>query len=144
MPLPSINTSIIKIIICIFPGNEKLFYTFDINKSFGDLTNELQEKQIIYKGKYYIEMNDQIMSDDMVLKDSEVKNDSCINFVRNNYIKIKVKVKDQEDEYRIIQKYVLISDFKVVKANENRMILVCNNNFTLYSIHSYLLIQLYP
>lgn len=107
------------------PTCEDISYVFDEGKSFGDLKNDLEEKLKIEKDKYYFEMNDHVMNDDMILKDNGVINNSFINAVDNNYIKIKLNIKYGEDSYREIQNYILISDFKVLETDENKEIKVC-------------------
>lgn len=134
MSLSPQNISMIKIIIHVFPGNEKLTHVFDGNKSFADLKDDLLERQIIKKGTYYAEMNDNILNDDMILKGNGVKNDSEINIVRNDCIKIKVETRDKEGEIQIISKYFLISDFKVIKTDKNNEVKVCINHLLLYFV----------
>lgn len=115
----------INIKICVFPGDNCYSLNFDENKTFEDLKNDLQEKQIIKKGVCYIEMNDNIMDDDMILKNNGVKKNSYINVVRNESIKIKLKIKDLVNKVQVIKKYMLISDLKVIKVNENNEVKVC-------------------
>lgn len=114
----------IEFTICFIPKNVSLTYYFDGNKNFGDLKNYLEEKYEIQKGSYYLEMNDHVLDDNVTLKGKGVKNDTCIYVISNNCMKIKVKVKDWRSEVKTIQLGVLISDFKIIKADENKEIKV--------------------
>lgn len=128
------STRMIGLNIHVFPGDEKLTCYFDENKSFADLKNELIERQIIKKGKYYIEMNDSIMNDHIILRNKGVVNNSNINVVRNDYVKIKLEVIDESGIANIKQCYMPISDFEVIKADENNEVKVCYNaNFLSFS-----------
>lgn len=141
MSFSSKKTSKVKVIINVYPSGERFSYYFDDNKSFGDLKNELIEFQKIEEGEYFTEMNNHVKNDDLILKDNDVKKDSYVNIIRNDCVKINLKVKDWNDRIQILQKYVSLSDFKVIKANENKEINVCciaddnnkgNNNLLLY------------
>lgn len=113
----------IELKIHVFPGNEIFSCNFEDNKSFKDLKNGLIKRQIINKDNYYIEMNNNYMNDDILLKDNGMTNSRDINVVRNDYIKFKVEIKDfWFDRIQTIQRYILISDFKVIKANGNKEI----------------------
>lgn len=114
----------VKNTVHVFPTKEILTLDFDENGSVRELKVELEEEYKMKKGTYYIEMNDLVMSDDMILKRNGVIRDSNLNVIRNDYVKIKVEAKKWGEESKIIQKYVLISDFKVIKADENRLIKV--------------------
>lgn len=119
------NALMVEIIIYVFPGGEKFNIKFDSNKSFEDLRNYLFKRQIIMNKEYYFEKNGLIMNDNMILKDKGVKNHSYICAVDNNYIKICVEVNDIYNGLRTMKTYVHISDFKVIKANENKEVTVC-------------------
>lgn len=94
MPVVGQNITIIQFFIRLIPNNVSLYWTFEDNKNFGDLKNNLQEKHKIIKESYHFEMDDTIMDDDLVLKDLGVSNDSCLYLVRNDYIKIKIEKKN--------------------------------------------------
>lgn len=133
-----------KVNILLIPSNEFFYYDFDNNKSFGELKNELEEKYILRKGKYYFEMEDHILNDDIILKDVGIRDYCEINAIRNDYIKIKVKVKDIFGRKQTIKMYVLISEFKVIKANEIKEIKVCNENFLfIFYLFIYFLLLLF-
>lgn len=129
MSFSSQNASEIELKIHIFPGDEKFNYSFDKSKSFGDLRKELEENNKIKKDNYYIQMDGHIMNDDMTIKDNEVINNSDINIVNNRYVKIDIKLNNPEDEPDKLQLYMLMSDFKVIKADENKIIKVCEYYF---------------
>lgn len=122
------NTSMIKINIHFYPGDERLIYNFDNNNTFEDLKNKLNEQCILTKGTYYFEVDDEIMDDHMILKDKGVINNSCICAVDNNCIKIKLELDDYWGNLETIQCYVLMSDFKMIAADENKEVVVCNDN----------------
>lgn len=119
----------IEIIINVFPGNERFVCYFDENKSFKDLKNDLMERHMIKKDKYHIEINDNIMNDDLIIKDSGVINNSYIYIIRNDSIKVNMEIMYLYDETEIIKLYMLKSDFKIIKANEYKEVTVCNNIF---------------
>lgn len=121
----------IDLFIHVFPDDEYFSYSFDENESFGDLKHELIQKNLIKEDIYYIEVNDNIMNDEMILKDIGVTNDSNINIVNNNYIKIKVEVKDWGGEIQTNYSYMLISDFKIIKSDENKEVKACYNKILL-------------
>lgn len=129
------NMSLIEIVIHVFPTDEEISYTFDINKSFSDLKNELHDKNILRKEAYIIVMNDKIMDDNMILKENVVKNNTRINFVRNDCFTIKIEIKDSEDNIQTIKVYTLISNFKVIQLDENKIIKVCYNNHIYLNIN---------
>lgn len=130
------SESIAKIKIRVFPESLKFYYDFDNNKSFGDLKNELIEKRIIKEGTYYIEMNDDIVNDDLIVKDYVLDNNYYLNIINIDYNIIKIKINRMFDSFSTLRFYVHSSDFKVIKANENREIKVCDNNLILYFILS--------
>lgn len=134
MYLFSRDASMIFIIIHVFPDDKEFDCYFDNSKNFGDLKNDLIERQIIMEGTYYFEMNDHIINDDMVLKDNGIINNSHLNIIRNDCIKIGVEMKDNNGKLETIQLYILISDFKVIKIDKNKVIKVCNNILILYFI----------
>lgn len=125
MSLSSENTSIIKIVIHFLPGNTSYSCNYDINKSFRELKNYLKEKQITNDDMYYFEMNDHVLVDDMTLRDSGVVNDSNLNALKNDNIKIKLKFKDDKGNVQIMQNIVLKSDFKILTSDENKVVNVC-------------------
>lgn len=122
------NSSVVNFTIHRFPNDEIFSYYFDNRKSFGHLKIDLEINHKMNEGTYYLEMNDNILKDDMTLKDNGVTNDVTINAVDNDYIKIKLKVKDSKNNVEILQKYVLKSDFKIIGSDDNKIIKVCNNN----------------
>lgn len=121
MSLINQNISVVQFTVQCFPGEEKLTCNFDINKSFRDLKNELQEKYKMKQGTYYLEMNGHVIDDDVTLKDQKVENNSCINAVRNGYVIIRLEFKDDRNEIQMIQKCILKSDLKVIKPNQNKI-----------------------
>lgn len=127
MPLDSEASTLVQFIIRLIPTSQCLLWTFDENKSFGDLKKDLEKKHKVKKGEYYIEMNDHVMKDDMIMKDNGVRNDSNVNVIRNDCIKIKLIVKNWRNESEIIEKRMVVSDFKIIKSNENKEVNVCNN-----------------
>lgn len=129
MSLDNQSSTMIQFIIRLIPTGQSLLWTFDENKSFGDLKKELEKKDKVKKGEYYIEMNDDIMKDDMIMKDNGVRNDSDVNVIRNDCIKIKITLKDWRNESEIVERRVLSSDFKIMKSNENKEVNVCDNNY---------------
>lgn len=114
--------------IHVFPDEEIFIHVFDINKSFGDLKNELLEGKIINVNNYYFEVDDRIMLDSMILKDSGIRNYYRINVIRNDYLKIKVEIKKMKDETKIAKTYFPVNQLKVIKVNNNKVITVCNVN----------------
>lgn len=114
----------VRITVHVFPTKEILTLDFDKSGSIRELKIELEEEYKIRKGMYYIEMNDLIMNDDMILKRVGVINDCNLNVIRNDYIKVKIEAKKWGEESKILQKYVLVSDFKVIEADENKLIKV--------------------
>lgn len=114
----------IRLHIHLFPGFEVFSDYFDENKTFGDLKNELIEREIIKKGKYYIEKNDRFFDDDMILKDCGIKKYDRIFVFREGCFKIKVEVKKDERSKDKITTYTLKSEFKVIKLDENNEIKV--------------------
>lgn len=117
----------IDIYIHIFPDNEIFCYSFDEYKSFKVLKNKLREEQKIKKGEYYMEMNEHIVNDDITLKENGIVNHSVINIIRNDFIIIKVERKNYKGENQVMHMYMPVLDFKVIKADENKIVKVCNN-----------------
>lgn len=126
------NITIIQFFIHFIPNNEVLYWTFENNKNFGDLKNELQEKHKIIKEFYHFEMGDTIIDDDLIFRDLGVKNNSCLYLVRNDYIKIKIEKTEFRNKIVTFKKYVPFSNFKIIKSDENKIIKVCNNKILLF------------
>lgn len=120
-----------RIEIHVIPGDEVISCHFDVSKSFGDLKDELNKKYILSKATYFFKMNNLIMDDNMILKDNGVADYSFLYAVRNDCINVILKLKDSIGCIRTVQKYMLLSDFKVIKADENKEVKVCNNNLIL-------------
>lgn len=78
-------------------------------------------------------MNDCVMNDDMIIKNNGVKRGSCINIIKTNYIKIKIEIEDEKGKTKINQYYKLSSDFKVIEANENKIVKVWGKKILLFS-----------
>lgn len=122
--------------IHVFPDDETFYYSFDEKKSFKDLKNDLKERQKVEEVEYYIEMNDNIMDDNMILKDNGVKDYSDIFVMRNDYIRINMEIKDIDGKISTVLHYISMSDFNIIKANENKEVKVCGKiiltNFFLF------------
>lgn len=131
MSLLSQNVSKIKVYIRVIPINEMFACCFDDMKSFGELKEDLVKRKFIKKRNYYFEMDDHIMDDELILKNNGIINGSYINVIRNDCIKIELEVNDRFDKVEILKCYILVSDFKVIKTNENKKVKVCVNNFNL-------------
>lgn len=125
MSLNNKNTSVIRFIIRSFPTFESLYWIFDSNKSFAELKNDLEKKLKIKKDTYYFEISNNIIKENMILKDAGISNDSYVNIINNDCIKVKIEVKNSEEIIQIIEKNAFRSDFKVIKADENRIVKVC-------------------
>lgn len=139
MSCSSQSSSMVIIKINVFPSHESFSCSFNNKKTFGDLKNFLEMTHGMMKKTYYLSVNNHIVNDDMVLKDSGIKNGSVVNAIRNDYIKISVKVKDDKDNVQVIQKCILISYLKVITADENKITKVCNIIFffILYNRYNY-------
>lgn len=122
--------------IHLFPGDTEFFYYCynNENANFGDLKNEFTGKWGVENGTYYVEMNNCIMNDDMLVKNSRLYDDCDVNLVRVDCIKILIEEKDSMEKLWVIHKYLLSSDLSVIKSDENKEVKVCNKNFTLYVI----------
>lgn len=125
---PSQDSTLVNITVHRYPSNEIFSFYFDNTKSFRHLKNDLEVNHKMNDGTFYLEMNDNILKDGTILKDMGVRDDVCINAVDDDYIKIKVKVKDFRNNIRIIQKYMVKSDFKIIVSGDKKIIKVCNNN----------------
>lgn len=121
--------------IHIFPDDETFSFKFDENKTFGDLKNDLVKKEKIKKGEYYIQMNDHVLNDEMVLKYHGVMNNCNLNIVKNEYVKINLMIKDFWNDIQTVENYMLVSDFKVIKPDKNKEINVCINNIYPYFVY---------
>lgn len=126
------HSSFIHTYIHIFPDYKMFIEYFDKRDSFGDLKNEIMGDNNEKKKKYYLEMNVNIMDDGMILKDNGVEEQSIINVVRNDCIKINVEVRDDKDNIQTVHTYVFMSDLKIINVDKNKVIKVCLNNFILY------------
>lgn len=118
----------VKLKFNVFPDEESFNYSFDINETFKKLKKELVENKKIKDEEYYIEINDNIMDNNSIIKDYAVDDGSVISIVRNNYVKIKVEVKNNEGKIETLFSYVPALDFKIIKLDENNLIKVCVNN----------------
>lgn len=127
--LSSPDASFVKIDIHIYPGDERLTYYFDNNKSFLELKKKLIEQHVLTKETYYFEMNGKILNEDVIIKESGINENSCTNIIRNDYANVVIEIKESKDMLPIIQSYMPISDFKIIKPNRNKRIEVCNNIF---------------
>lgn len=78
------------------------------------------------------------MGDNMLGEDSAVDEDSDMDNDDNN-VELITERRNEKDEFAVIHKYMLISYFKVIKADENKIVDVCNNCFLLCFINSLLL-----
>lgn len=116
--------SVVNVTIQFIPNNLNLPCTINENKSFCDLSVELYKKYHINKEKWNFIMNDQIMNDDIILKDNGVKNNTCIKALRNDYAKFNVEVEDSEGKIQRIERDIFLLDYKIIKANENKEIKV--------------------
>lgn len=96
--------------------------------------NKLIKNKKIKEGMYYIERNNRIMNDDMIIKEIVDEDNSDINIIRNDCVKISFERKDDEDEIEKIQTFILLSDFKIIKADQNKEIKVCYNDVILHLI----------
>lgn len=67
-------------------------------------------------------MNDDIMNNDMILKDYEVDSNSCIYIINGDCILVEIKVKSVAGKIEILKYCQFISDFKVSKAKQNKEI----------------------
>lgn len=105
-----VNSSSIQICIKMIPSNSSFSCIFDSNRSFGDLKDNLQEGGVIPKDAYYFEMNGEVFSDNMILREKNVFNNSCLNAVRKDIINIIVKVEDKD------LKQMTVTDSVTIKA----------------------------
>lgn len=110
--------------INIFPYDKSFTYDFCENKSFEDLKKDLIKRQIIEKEAYYIEINDDIINDDMIIKEKGIRDYMEINIVKNDYLKIILELKQSKEEIQTMHSFVLASDFKVIRADENKIVKV--------------------
>lgn len=124
----------ILIYIDVFPYKESFEYCVDKYKSIKELKVELIQKNMIKEEEYYIEKNSKIMNNDMILKDNRFKDYCKITIIRSDYIIIKIKVKDYTYDIPPIHTYVHKSFFKVIKANENKKVTVCDIIVSFYFI----------
>lgn len=129
LPHSSQNALMKVIKIHVFPGKEKFSCCFDVNKTFGDLKNDLIERQILKKEVYYIELNEQVMNDDMIFKDKDVEFFRNLNILRNDYIRIKLDINILLSKIDTISYYMPMSDFKVIKADKDKVVKVCYEMF---------------
>lgn len=79
-------------IIRLIPTYERLYWNFDENKSYNDLKNDIFDRAIIKNGECYIDINDQIINDDTILKVYGVEDYYDVKIVRSDYIKIKLEI----------------------------------------------------
>lgn len=125
MALSFQNKYMMKIRIHVFPEHEEFCYEIDENKKFIDLKKELLDSHLIKKGSFYFEFHGDVLDDDMILKDSKIPYLSVVNLIGNDCIKIKVEKKGLIRGVYTIQKYATVSDFKIIKADENKEVRVC-------------------
>lgn len=118
------NTSKIQLKIHQIPDND-FSYFFDRNKSFRELKIELEKNNLIKKGEFHFEIDFHVINDDMLLKDCKSIYYSCINVVRNDYLRINIKVEYNLVKFQTVQFYILMSDFKIIEAKENKEVNVC-------------------
>lgn len=104
------NSYFIQFLIKMFPGNCSFSYSFDPNRSFGDLKNNLQENGVLSKDTYYFEMNGEAFSDNMILREKNVSNGSCLDAIRKDIINITVRVEGNDD------KTMTVSDLATIEA----------------------------
>lgn len=120
------NISMIEIDIHVYPDNERFSFTIDETKSVKDLKNELVESRIIKGGEYYVKYDDNIINDDISLKDYGIKDRSSINIIENDYITIKMEIRKWYPIYKSVYTYLPMSNFRVIKADGNKMVEVCS------------------
>lgn len=112
------------IIHCVW-NNETLLWTFDNNKTFEELKEDLQKDYKLKKETYYFKINNQIINDNEILKEKGVENGSCVDIVSNNCIKIDIDTESWKDNNEKMQRYFLLSEFNGIKADENGEVKVC-------------------
>lgn len=117
----------ININIHVFPDDETFSYSFDENKRFKDLKNELIENNKIYGGEYYIEKYNHIIDEEMILKDNGMTDNSNLDIINSECIKIEPHVVSNGNRFELIQNYMLISDLKAVNENEKKPVNVCHD-----------------
>lgn len=65
-------TSLVEFTILFYPDNENITFSFDNNKSFGDLKEAFVDEQNTEKGICYFKVNDEVMDFDWILKDKGI------------------------------------------------------------------------
>lgn len=118
------NARVVQFTIHLIPSFKVFSYKFDNNKTFGDLKNDLKENLKIKKGTYHFEVNEEIMDDEIILADRGIINNSEINIVDNDCIKIRVQINGSRNQPQTIQKYMSGSNLKVIVPDENKEIKV--------------------
>lgn len=108
--------SIIKFNINYLPHFKSYSWIFDINKTFVDLKKDLEKNNKLKKGMYYFGVEEDIMKDNITLKDYGIIDHVVINVVDNNSTKVKLEITDNNNEIVTFHNYVFVSDFKVIKA----------------------------
>lgn len=143
MSLAFQNMSIIKFNILSIPSGEEFSYSIDSNKTFGDLKNDLDEKNIMKKETYYFSLNYTVLNDDLIIKESRIQDYLHICAVDNDGVIINLKVEKCERNFETIRFYVNKAYFRIIKEDENKDITVCGNIFLICFILLLLLLLLY-
>lgn len=108
----------------VYPDYKEFRCSFDVNKTFRDLKDYLNEKYKMEKGSYYFEVDNHVMDDNIILKNNGVGNYSCINVIRNDCINIIIEENVDENNTRTVQKYLFRSDFKVITPDKKKEVKV--------------------
>lgn len=111
--------------LCFFPSGEILHYEFDENKPFGELKRELEERQNLEEGSFYIDLDFETMDDGMLLIDSHIEDGDCVDIVDKDMLKTRVEIKDKLNHTQIVERYAPISTFLIMQPDEEKRIKVC-------------------
>lgn len=124
----NIKPSTVKVEIHVFPEDEIIKCNFSNDRTFWDLKEELEKTHNMKNGTYYFEVNDCIIYDYMPINEYGYTYDININAIRSDCVKIKVVVREENNKFKMLEKYMYISDFKVIRGDEFNIVKVCYNH----------------
>lgn len=107
------------------PSGDVIHYEFDENKTFGELKRDLEERLNLEEGSFHIDFEFETMEDGMFIIDSHIEDGDCMDIVDEDMLKTRIEIKDELDQTQIVQRYVPISTFLVIQADEEKRIKVC-------------------
>lgn len=122
------NPSAIKISVICFPANERFNFYFDDNQSFFSLRNYMYLKKMIRGVASFFVVGDETVIEDGVLKYKGVENGSVIKLMKTENLSDYRKIDELKDELERKKRSKMLVDFKVIKADENAEVNVCENN----------------